>query len=229
MQLILVFIGGLLGSSHCLGMCGGFALSIGSSSSGMFANLQRQLVYSLGRLATYSFAGAMMGFGGWRLAQTLPLVAVQATLAILAGSLLIVQGLYATGLVRRRRGALHKGCATSIFGSLLTGPDLKSMLLAGMLTGLLPCGLVYGFLALAGSSGSLRHGLATMVAFGLGTVPLMVLAGCGGTAINVTARRCVFRAAGWCVVATGVLSIYRGLGFLPWITGAAYAGCPYCQ
>ena len=92
----LVFLGGLLGSAHCVGMCGGFALLIGSGARSARANLARQIVYSLGRIFTYSACGAAVGYAGLRLSDDLPsVVNAQALLAIVAG---------AVGRARSRRG-----------------------------------------------------------------------------------------------------------------------------
>ena len=63
--LVLVFMGGLLGSAHCVGMCGGFVVGIGLGSKSWGGNLARQLVYSLGRVCTYILIGAMSGFAGF--------------------------------------------------------------------------------------------------------------------------------------------------------------------
>ena len=93
------------------------------------------------------------------------------------------------------------------------------------MNGLLPCGLVYAYLALAAGSGGVWHGWATMALFGLGTVPTMVLVGCGGSALSGTWRFRLFRIAAWCVVLTGVISVARGLGFL---VASAPAACPGC-
>ena len=69
-ELPLVFLGGLLGSAHCVGMCGGFAVSIGIGSRGLASNLRRQLVYTAGRIFTYSFFGIVAGYAGlWIAAQ----------------------------------------------------------------------------------------------------------------------------------------------------------------
>ena len=78
-ELPLVFLGGLLGSAHCVGMCGGFALSIGVGAKSFTANLQRQLVYTLGRVLTYSFFGVAAGYAGFWLSRR-------------AGTLIHVQG-----------------------------------------------------------------------------------------------------------------------------------------
>src|SRR6516225_3726472 len=155
---LMIFVGGLLGSSHCVGMCGGFALALGSARGSLYANARRQAVYGLGRVFTYSTAGAAAGYGGWRLInEQAPAVRVQAILSLVAGLLLVIEGLAALGLgrglwpARRRSGCL----APSMFAALLGATRLRSLFLGGMVNGLLPCGLVYAYLALAAAMGDM--------------------------------------------------------------------------
>ena len=124
----LILVGGLLGSSHCIGMCGGFALTIGAGARHWTDNLRRQLIYSLGRIFTYASIGAVTGYAGLRLAQFVPkLVNVQATLAILAGCLLALQGLKSLGWVRWPRiGKSTTGCLGSqFFAPFSLGAELE--------------------------------------------------------------------------------------------------------
>ena len=82
----LLIMAGMLGSSHCVGMCGGFALTLGGSARSPWNNLGRQAAYTAGRLFTYSTLGALAGFVGWRLTKLVPSgVHVAAVLAIVAG------------------------------------------------------------------------------------------------------------------------------------------------
>ncbi len=230
-DLLLTFVGGALGSSHCLGMCGGFALAIGANASGWRGNLTRQFVYSLGRVFTYSTAGAIAGFGALRLGDQLPsTVPTQAMLALVAGVLLLYEGLRATGTLSRRIQSSGANClGPKFFGPLLTGGGYRETFLAGLFTGFLPCGLVYAFLALAATTQSAWEGGARMAAFGLGTIPLMVVAGVGGAVLGAAARRHWFRVAGWCVTLSGIVSITRGVSFLAALEGAKNAGCPFCH
>jgi len=71
------------------------------------------------------------------------------------------------------------------------------------------------------------RGLATMVAFGFGTVPAMIAAGLGGSVLGLAARRRLHAAAAWCLVVTGAISIARGAGHLSW-SAAPPPGCPFC-
>ena len=220
---------GMLGSAHCLGMCGPFALAVGSAAPGWRANLRRQACYSAGRIFTYAVLGAMVAGVGSRLARALPgWTNVPAVLAIAAGVLLAVQGLAAAGVIRRRGVSGAGACPGAAgFKALLGGRSLLDVFLAGLFTGLLPCGLLYGMLALAASTADVVQGLALMIVFGLGTVPAMVAAGLGGSLLGLAARRRMHAVAAWCLVLTGCVSIARGAGYLA-VTSEPPAGCPMC-
>jgi uncharacterized protein len=215
-DLLLVFTGGLLSSAHCVGMCGAFALSIGASSPAWRTNLIRQLTYSFGRIVTYTCAGAMAGYAGLRLNSTFSAaVPIQSFLAIIAGGLLIAQGLFATGIVRRKIAAGQHPCLLPRFlHAFLLAPGLNNVFFAGVFTGFLPCGLVYAFLALASATTSMPSGWLTMLAFGMGTMPIMIATGLGSGLLTVAARRRVFQVAGLCVLLAGAVSMARGVAFL---------------
>jgi len=229
----LVFVGGLLGSSHCIGMCGPLALALGVQDRRFHMNLRRQLLFSVGRITSYGFLGALAGASGWWLAQRpQTLVNVQSLLSIVAGLTLIWLGLSTAGVLPRFNGRWLNSppcTAASWLKTLLTSPGAASAIVAGAFTGFIPCGLVYAFVVYAASSGNVVRGWATMVAFGLGTVPLMVFAGCGGTLLSLSARARVLHIAAWCVVATGVISVARGAGYLELLAHAVPAGCPFCR
>jgi len=249
-ELPLIFLGGLLGSAHCVGMCGGFAVMIGGGARSWRANLVRQCVYSGGRIFTYASLGGVLGYAGLRLAQDLPrVVNVQALCAIAAGIFLIVQGLLSAGVLSRlkrayasrlsaRKPAAQRqtsslsivSCLTGgLVGSLLRTPGSRAAFLAGMLTGFLPCGLVYAYLVLATSTNDPLAGLATMVTFGLGTIPLMVLTGAGMSLVSPARRQFALRLAAWCVVVTGVIALARGGYAFQLPLSEPVAGCLFCE
>lgn len=232
-ELPLIFVGGLLGSAHCLGMCGPLALSLTASAPAGEPLLRRQLVFSCGRIFTYSFCGAAAGFGGaWLTSNARGFVVSQAWLAIAAGVVLIVMGLTTAGVLPKLTSRLlsHVPCgATTWLKTFLSAGGWSGPLLAGMFTGMIPCGLVYAFLLKAGSSGSIWLGYLTMVCFGLGTIPLMVLVGYSGRFLSVTSRTRLFQVAAWCIVLTGAISIARGASQLNTNSLATTAPCPFCE
>ena len=232
-ELPLIFVSGLLGSSHCIGMCGPFAILLGSSTTGWRQNVAWQLLYSLGRIFTYTTLGAMAGFGGQRLAG-LKLLGVNATaiLALVAGVLLVYEGLITAGRLKRfsfRRepsGDHPSGCPTGgLLRSMLQQQNRWGVFLAGVATGFLPCGLVYAFLLTAARSSDFLLGGLIMMVFGFGTVPLMVATGTSASLMSVERRSRLLTLAGWCVVVMGALSLYRGIAFL---TVDDPSVCPFC-
>lgn len=180
LSLAAVFLVGLLGGGHCAGMCGGIVGALSSQHAGGKPLLH--LAYSTGRIASYSLAGAIAGsVGGLGLlfSEILP---VQLGLYVLANAMLLVLGLYLAGLsplaakfeaagrfLWRRVEPLTRG--------LVPADTLPRALAVGALWGWIPCGLVYGVLATALLSGSASRGATVMLAFGLGTLPNLLLAG----------------------------------------------------
>lgn len=208
-----LLMAGLLGSSHCLGMCGGFALAIGSGSTHGWANLRRQLTYTMGRVFSYATLGALAGYGGWRLAQFAPWgVQLSALLAVIAGLILVYQGAIASGWLKRNAASgPAAGCpGPSLFAAMFQVPGPWRPLLAGIFTGFLPCGLLYGMLALAASTHHWRSGLIAMTLFGLGTAPLMIATGLGGSLLSLAGRRRLWTVAAWSLVIAGTVSVTRG-------------------
>jgi sulfite exporter TauE/SafE len=176
--LLAVGLAGLLGGGHCAGMCGGIVSAL---SAGAGSRLPLHLAYNAGRIASYALAGAIAGaLGGMVLYyDVLPL---QLALYVLANLMLILLGLYLAGwssLVTRleapgRRLWRHISPLTTRFLPVDTVPRAFAV---GTLWGWLPCGLTYSALAIALASGGAANGAALMLAFGLGTLPNLLLAG----------------------------------------------------
>jgi sulfite exporter TauE/SafE len=233
-ELPLVFLGGLLGSAHCIGMCGGFAVGIGLGSTGLASNLRRQLIYTSGRIFTYSFFGVAAGYAGyWMAGRAKMWINAQAVLSVIAGIVLVTQGLLALGILPRRLWTRRAGGSTPCLAGTFVGPFLTSsrladVLLAGVFTGFLPCGLVYGYLALASSSANVVDGLLTMSLFGAGTAPLMILAGVGGSLVSHASRRHLMRVSAVCVALTGLISIARGVLFVQFPGAPEVVRCMLC-
>lgn len=228
----LAMLGGLLGSSHCVGMCGGFAAIVGLHTGSVIGNLRAQLIYSLGRLMSYATLGAVAGFAGQRLVSSLPqLINVPALLCLAAGVMLFREGLLASGLIRRRIGGTSTaGCLFGpLFSTILKTPGARNAFAAGIVTGLLPCGLVYAFVSLAANSGDLVGGLTLMLAFGAGTMPLMVLTGCGASLLSWAVRRRLWQFAAWSVMITGLLTLGRGAAYLRAAPEDKAVRCPFCD
>ena len=212
----LIFVSGVLGSAHCIGMCGGIAATMSLGTRSVTEALLRQGCWSLGRTLTYMFLGVMASAIGAKFLKSQGnAIWLQAMFAILAGLLLIIQGLHAAGWlswrVRRRSGL---PCVTrTVFSQFFRGGSSAGVLIAGLLTGFLPCGLVYSFLALAASSGSVAKGVLIMLCFGLGTIPVMLVTGAGLSMATTGIRRKLIRVAAVSVVVTGLMTAARGIVF----------------
>ncbi len=183
------FIIGLLGGVHCVGMCGGimnalcFAMPQHSTST---ARTSLTLVlYNLGRVFSYSLAGALIG-GLGMLVQG-PGGFLGSELRIFAGLMMIAMGLYLAGWWR---GLAHMESLGNkivwrhlqpITSKLMPVTNSWQALLLGILWGWLPCGLVYSTLTLAGAAGQWQQSALIMASFGLGTVPVMLLTGAFAT------------------------------------------------
>lgn len=230
-ELPLIFVGGLLGSSHCVGMCGPLAIALGAPSRNLSHSFRRQLLFSAGRLSTYGFMGAVAACAGiWFSQWTWLATSARGVLAVVGGIILVVLGLTTTGVLPRINagGLTPNSCAAAGWlKSLLLAPSALSALLAGVFTGFIPCGLVYGFLTLAAASGNVVRGWLVMTTFGAGTMPLLLVTGCGATLISMNTRARFFQLAAWCIVATGIISIARGAGDLR--GGASTGSCPFCH
>jgi sulfite exporter TauE/SafE len=234
--LVPVFVVGLLGSVHCAGMCGGIvgALSVAPALGGRpvpapvraaAAPLAGVLAYNAGRIGSYMLAGALAGglagglAHGARALAGLP--ALQAGAYVLANLMLAALGLYLMdawrGLARLEQGGqLLWRRVQPLLRRVgpLDGPG--RMLAAGALWGWLPCGMVYSVLVTAMLSGSVLSGALVMLAFGLGTLPMLLAMGMLGARLRALLRRRGVRlASGAVVLGFGVLGLARAAGGLP--------------
>lgn len=232
-EFTVVFMSGLLGSGHCLGMCGAFAMAVGWNCRTAAENFKRQLWFSIGRATTYVFLGAIVGcLGQGLMLKTSWLGSTQGLLSILSGVLLLLAGLASAGwlpLSWSWLGRANVCSATKTFRDLLRSRRSWDVLIAGLLTGFLPCGLVYGALLVAASQGDVLRGILVMVFFATGTLPLMLAAGSGASLLSVVTRVRLLRAAGMCVIVMGALTIARGAMLFGGSEHESHARCPWCD
>ncbi len=211
------FLTGVLGGVHCIGMCGGIVAALtGNVDAGIRAArgrfLATVLAYNTGRIASYTLAGVVLGLLGQQASVLEPLTGFPVA-RLLGGVFMILLGVYLAGWWPTLRWLEQAGAhlwqhIEPLGRRLIPIRHPGQALLLGMLWGWLPCGMVYAVLSLALVSGSAWHGGLTMLAFGLGTVPLMVTM---GVAFGALARRLqgrILRAlAGITVMLLGVLSL----------------------
>jgi sulfite exporter TauE/SafE len=212
--LLSAFVVGLLGGVHCVGMCGGIvgALSLGMPGSAA-TRWPVQLGYNLGRISSYTLAGALAGGLGYFFSGLLPVQQAQQVLLVVAGIFMILLGMYLAGwwnlLLRLEQagGWLWKRIEPLGRG-LLPIRDARHALLLGMLWGWLPCGLVYSVLIWSVSAGGVVQGAGLMLAFGLGTLPNLLLMGAAASQLQRFVRKSwVRQLAGGLIVLFGVYQL----------------------
>ncbi|MCP5151088.1 MAG: sulfite exporter TauE/SafE family protein [Ectothiorhodospiraceae bacterium] len=216
------FLMGLLGSAHCAGMCGGIAGAVCVGGTGALppgALLGRVLGYNAGRILSYSLAGVVVGAIGARVATLAPLDGARTFATVVQAVSMLAVGLYLIGLTRvlapleRLGGVLWRRLAPLVdLGRRVQGP--VGAVLAGMVWGWLPCGLVYAALGVALGAGGAAGGGLVMATFGAGTVPMMVAIGVGSATIARRGRRpWLRRLVGAALVLAGVaLGLRAGVG-----------------
>ena len=191
-------LAGLVGSPHCAGMCGGLAAAVGDTR-----------LWHAGRLTTY----ALLGVGAASLGSQVPGPAWAPS--AVAAVMMVPLSLSLAGwlpkvpvpklLVRAGATALNRG----------------HRFLFGLVTGLLPCGLVYAALGLAVAAGSPAEGAITMLAFGAGTLPGLVL-------LSTALRKLLRRAPRWRPAIAGLVLV-MGLGTLAWRVPPSADAAPTCH
>lgn len=236
LSLLPVFLVGLLGGVHCVGMCGGIvaafssapgapraprpfpvAVTTAGTGAGAFAlaGLPRVLSYNAGRIASYMVAGALAGsmLGGMQAA--LDLASLRLAMYWLANGMLVALGLFlmdawrGLSLLESAGQRLWKRIQPLMKPLLPVDRPAKALAL-GALWGWVPCGMVYSVLTTAMLTGSAAGGAAVMLAFGLGTLPTLLAMGLAGERLRQWSRlRPVRSAAGALVLAFGLLGMWR--------------------
>jgi sulfite exporter TauE/SafE len=179
-----VFLIGLLGGTHCVSMCGGIvgALTVQVRVPGGRPQWPLHLAYNFGRIATYTALGGLVGTLGSVGMLYDGVLPVQLMLYVLANLMLVALGLYLTGFTKllapvERAGHLIWRRVQPVTRRFLPARAVKQALPLGLLWGFIPCGLTYSILATALVTGSGVRGAGLMLAFGLGTLPNLLLAG----------------------------------------------------
>lgn len=221
MELWTAFALGLVGSLHCAGMCGPLALALPPAGHTAASYVFGRVAYNLGRVITYCVLGLIFGLIG----KTLLLAGVQRWLSITLGGILLV------GLFLSRRLALWQpvialvGQLKSRMAGLLRRRSYDALLVLGLLNGLLPCGLVYVAGAGATATGDLFNGALYMLAFGLGTVPLMLAISLSGRLVPFSLRLKLLKAVPVAVFLLATLLILRGMELgIPYVSPVLGAG-----
>ena len=209
---------GLLGSFHCVGMCGPLALSLPLSSNSSWAKFSGAFLYNAGRVVTYSVFGLLFGSIG----KSVALFGYQQWLSVILGVLIIVFII----LPKRIKTMGNNNLLMAFFekiraalGVLFFKKNYSSLFSIGLLNGLLPCGLVYMAAAGAVATGDIVNSVLFMAFFGLGTLPVMWSVAFFGNYVGIGIRQKIRKAYPYMMLLMACLLILRGMGLgIPYVS-----------
>ncbi|MGB9766295.1 MAG: sulfite exporter TauE/SafE family protein [Sulfurihydrogenibium sp.] len=204
LEYFMVFLGGFLGSYHCIGMCGAIPSLI------IYKNFWiGNLLYNFGRVFTYIFLGFLAGLVGMYF-HKIEFQLFQQGLSILLGFGMIIFGLQVVGNIKEKGVPFLDVIFFTI--SDIMNSFRKSPFFLGMFNGFLPCPLVYAFLMKAVLDKDPLKGMLTMFFFGLGTIPAMLFSSKILSYISPSRRKNLSKLAGVIVIVFGVWTILRAFG-----------------
>jgi sulfite exporter TauE/SafE len=207
MQLWTAFLLGFVGSAHCAGMCGPLALALPHWGRGQGSFLVGRLLYNFGRIITYAGMGAVFGLLG----QGVALAGLQRWVSLTLGALILVGVIVAPRFANRVPVTRGVNWLKAALGSMLLRRAMPALFGIGLLNGLLPCGLVYVACAAATATGDVLSGMRYMIAFGLGTVPMLLAISLLGTKLQFALRFKVQRLIPASLILVGMLLLLRGM------------------
>jgi sulfite exporter TauE/SafE/plastocyanin domain-containing protein/copper chaperone CopZ len=200
-----LFVVGLLTSIHCVGMCGGIMLSqsLSKESTNKFEAMQPSILYNLGRVASYTLLGGIIGAIGS--AFTLSITA-QAGLQIFAAIFMIIMGFNMAGFNTFRKFSIRLPQAACKVKNQSGSPFM-----VGLLNGLMPCGPLQTMQLFALGTGSPVKGALSMFMFAIGTVPLMLAFGAISGLLSRGYTKKLLKFSGVLVIVLGLIMGNRGL------------------
>ena len=210
---------GLLGSLHCIGMCGPIAFALPLNRKSNWAIYIGSSLYNLGRLATYFTIGLLFGLLGHGFA----LAGFQQTLSIFIGLGMIISILLPWAFRKRFRlsgkWSLIVGRVKGSLANRFGNSSYSNLFSIGLLNGLLPCGLVYLGLAGATAMASPSQGGLFMLFFGLGTMPLMFAITILGSSLKLSFKSKVRSMTPIIIILIGGLFVLRGMNLgIPYLS-----------
>jgi sulfite exporter TauE/SafE len=215
MFLLSAFLVGLLGSFHCIGMCGPIALALPFKSGNKKSMIAGRLLYNAGRIFTYSVLGLIFGF----ISHRLIISGLQKNISIIAGSIILlflILSLSKNKIVSLNYFFLkYTSAIKNIFRKLFGTKSTLTLFLIGTANGLLPCGFVYIALAAAATTGNFLSGMSYMLLFGAGTLPVMLSLSLAGNFFGLKFQPFIRKSTPWVAAAVAVFLIYRGIMIEP--------------
>ena len=233
MSLLAILTASILGSLHCVGMCGGFVACYSGgcaapcdssiprdSSRSAFSAYLPHCTYNLGRLMVYLLLGGVAGLLGSAVDNAGAFIGVQRVTAVLTGVLLIswgVRGLFSPSVAVPKNSLPGVGYIKKILGGVLSSSNyswsIRAFLL-GLLSTFLPCGWLYSFVALAAASGSLKGGMAVMAVFWLGTLPALLSVAAASRLLGSSLHAKLPLLTSVLLIVAGLFSLWGKVGLL---------------
>lgn len=209
------FLTGLLGSFHCVGMCGPIALALPVTGSSITQKFISRILYNLGRIVTYAVLGFLLGSFG----KGLQLAGLQQSISIVAGILIILLSVFSSRWIEKFVGNPFKWLSGEKLKQLFNQRTYSSLFLIGLLNGLLPCGFVYIGLLGSVATQDAWQGALFMALFGAGTTPLMFTVSIAGQFLSAGVRSHINKFVPVVAVLIGCLFIIRGMGLgIPYLS-----------
>lgn len=210
---------GLVGSLHCIGMCGPIAVALPLGRKGWADKALGSLLYNVGRAITYGMIGALFGLLG----KGLHFAGLQQWASVVMGVVMIVSVIFPVVFREKIKiGSLTSGYSARLiarFRELFGQHSHRNLFVIGLLNGLLPCGLVYVAVAGAINTNDLAAGALFMVVFGLGTLPVMMALSLIGNMISGGVRTKLANVVPVFIVMLGIVFILRGMALgIPYIS-----------
>ena len=212
----MAFTTGLLGAGHCIGMCGGIVAALSISGEGQRGGMMFHLLYNIGRTATYSLIGFLVGWLGSAIAYSDAFREVSRVILVGSDIFIILVGLGTAGLfsfinVTKLDFPGPIKLLTEAVTTLRRLPVGVAALPLGLMMGFLPCGFLYAMAITAAQSADPVSGAFVMLAFGLGTAPSLFLFGLAAHWLGSKARLWMMRGAGLMVALMGCWSMSKHL------------------
>lgn len=217
-NLLAAFTLGLLGSMHCIGMCGPLVIAVPSTAQTRVKFVAERLLYNLGRTVTYGILGALVGIVGKNV-----LLNIQQDASMTLGFIIFLMALIPFGLKSRLEKLSPLNTVYAFvrqkFSALLHKRGTVALFSLGMVNGLLPCGLVYTALLGAVAVADVWYSILFMMAFGISTIPALVVISLTGKIFSVKFRPVLARVIPVFSIALALILILRGMNLgIPFIS-----------
>lgn len=213
------FLMGLLGSVHCIGMCGPLVMALPISHKTSSQKITAIFLYHLGKIISYGLLGVLFGLFG----SQFPIFSFQKNISIVIGITMLVYVIYV--FVLRSKHLYFNffsplnNFVVKYLSILFKSKSVVSFLLIGMLNGLLPCGMIYLALSSSMATQNVLNGGLLMAFFGLGTLPALLMVAIGGQYMGFAFRKKIQNLLPVFIFGMGVLLILRGLNLgIPYLS-----------